>query len=256
MFDRIFVAGRAGRDRYSAHGIDIPAEKFRIVGRPQVVGIERATWTGGDLSGAGVLYAPTWQGYHDDAAYSSMGSAAAIARVVIEQGSRLIFRPHPYCHRDPGFRAIIEQVHELLRDDTRRTGRDHLFGEVAETEMSLIECFNAADVMIADVSGVLADFLYSEKPFLIVTDTSDTEEFVREFPLARAAYVVDGSPEAMRATLTEVATTDPLADMRRAQRTYYLGDFPEAGYEDAFLAAAAEAAGLRRPSPVAAESDR
>jgi hypothetical protein len=38
MYDRIFAAGPAATRRYAAHGVFIPAEKFQIVGRPQVVG--------------------------------------------------------------------------------------------------------------------------------------------------------------------------------------------------------------------------
>ena len=36
MYDQIFAAGPAAARRYAAHGVSIPAEKFRIVGRPQV----------------------------------------------------------------------------------------------------------------------------------------------------------------------------------------------------------------------------
>ena len=42
IYDLIFVAGQAGIDRYARHGVHIPAEKFRIVGRPQVEQITRA----------------------------------------------------------------------------------------------------------------------------------------------------------------------------------------------------------------------
>ena len=36
MYDQIFAAGPAATRRYAAHGVNIPAEKFRVVGRPQV----------------------------------------------------------------------------------------------------------------------------------------------------------------------------------------------------------------------------
>lgn len=40
IFDRIFVAGQAAIERYARAGVDIPAEKFVVVGRPQVEAIE------------------------------------------------------------------------------------------------------------------------------------------------------------------------------------------------------------------------
>ena len=42
IYDKIFTAGQAGVDRYARHG-QISPEKFEIVGRPQVTGIEIAT---------------------------------------------------------------------------------------------------------------------------------------------------------------------------------------------------------------------
>ena len=39
IYDLIFVGGQAGIDRYARHGAVIPAEKFLIVGRPQVESI-------------------------------------------------------------------------------------------------------------------------------------------------------------------------------------------------------------------------
>ena len=43
IYDLLFAAGQAGIDRYARHGVHIPLEKFRIVGRPQVEVIRPAT---------------------------------------------------------------------------------------------------------------------------------------------------------------------------------------------------------------------
>lgn len=47
------------------------------------------------------------------------------------------------------------------------TRKPLIFGEIAETTMSMNDCFNAADAMIADVSSAVTDFLYSEKPLAL-----------------------------------------------------------------------------------------
>lgn len=239
MFDKIFVAGQAGIDRYAAHGVLIPAEKFEIVGRPQVVGIERRHTDTIDLAEATLLYAPTWRGFHEDAAYSSVPQALDIVGEAVSRGCTVIFRPHPYNDRDPEFARIAQRVRELLAADTTATGRKHVFGPAAESAMSMEDCFNASDLMIADVSSVVADFLYSEKPILLANPSEDPAEFVAEFPLASATYVVDGSREQVGAALASAATDDPLGAVRQEKRTYYLGDFPDATYEQAFLKAAA-----------------
>src|SRR5699024_9193711 len=41
LYDKIFVAGQAAIDRYANNGVHIPAEKFTIVGRPQVETVEQ-----------------------------------------------------------------------------------------------------------------------------------------------------------------------------------------------------------------------
>ncbi len=42
-YDVLVVAGQAAIDRYAAHGVHIPSEKFKILGRPQIETIETAT---------------------------------------------------------------------------------------------------------------------------------------------------------------------------------------------------------------------
>jgi len=240
MFDKIFVAGQAGIDRYAAHDVLIPDEKFEIVGRPQVVGIDRRQSDTLDLTDATVLYAPTWKGFHEDTAYSSIPRALDILGEALDLGCRVIFRAHPYNDRDPEFARIAAQACELLAADAASTGRAHVFGPAAGQDMSMEDCFNASDAMIADVSSVVADYLYSEKPILLVNPGQDSADFAEEFPLASATYVVDGSREQVRAALTAAATDDPLGTVRREKRTYYLGDFPDETYEEGFLKAAAK----------------
>lgn len=59
IFDRIFVAGPAAIDRYARAGVEIPAEKFVVVGRPQVEAIEVRREPARHLTAPTVLYTPT-----------------------------------------------------------------------------------------------------------------------------------------------------------------------------------------------------
>jgi len=240
MFDKIFVAGQAGIDRYSSHGIDISRDRFEIVGRPQVSGIIRPLGGTSETSGETLLYAPTWRGYHDDASYSSLASARGIIAAALQRGYHVIFRPHPYAYKDEEFTRIIRSVHQMLREDQQASGRQHFFGSPAEKQMSITECFNRSDLMVTDISSVVVDYLYSEKPLILVRRGS-AESFVHEFPVAEAAYVVDGSVEELEAAFADIETGDPLATVRSEKRAYYLGDFSDDGYEGVFRAAARRA---------------
>src|SRR5690625_2718063 len=188
MYDRAVGAGQAAMDRFEKFGVTMRPEIFRIVGRPQVEAVAEARGPISELSDPSVLYAPTWLGYQAETNYSSLMAGPAIVQGLLQRGCRVVFRPHPYSNRSPELREACREIRQLLAEDETTTGREHLYGELTEKEMSLVECFNAADAMISDVSAVVGDFLHSGKPLAMVSPRTGSEEFVAEFPMARAAY--------------------------------------------------------------------
>lgn len=238
MFDKIFVAGQAGIDRYAAHGVHIPADRFEIVGRPQVDRVVQSEEHIGGVEVPHVLYAPTWQGYRGDSNYSSLPHAESLIASLIERGVRVTFRPHPYSYADPASKALLERVKAILAEDSERTGRAHVFGKPAEDERTIVDCFNEADAMLADVSSVIPDFLFSNKPFALVATLPDLDEFVAEFPLASVAYVVDDDLANLNVVLDDLLKRDPIREERIRARAHYLGDFPPDNYANVFVTAA------------------
>ncbi|WP_111718556.1 CDP-glycerol glycerophosphotransferase family protein [Homoserinimonas sp. OAct 916] len=234
MFDKNFVAGQAAIDRFANHGVVVPREFFSIVGRPQVEGIQVGPATS---SGAGltVLYAPTWAGHNADSDYSSLPVGYGIVEGLVKRGCTVIFRSHPYTRRNKAHAAEADRIQSLLAQDAAATGRPHRWGEAAEKTLGMTECFNAADALISDVSSVVPDFLYSEKPFAMASMTASIATFVDEFPIARVAYLFDRQLENLEAQLDLLLGTDPLKQQRHALKSYYLGDFDPAHYADAFL---------------------
>jgi CDP-glycerol glycerophosphotransferase (TagB/SpsB family) len=96
---------------------------------------------------------------------------------------------------------------------------------------------NLSTALVSDVSSVVSDYLYTNKPFAI-TDLRQTDGPLPEtFPIAAAAYLLrkDADPKPV---LRKMLTADDLADARAKLRAYYLGDFPAQNYADAFVAAA------------------
>jgi hypothetical protein len=225
MYDRIFVAGQAAIDRFAAHGVSIPPEKFRIVGRPQVGGLA-VTESPAPQPVTTVLYAPTWVGAHADSNYCSLPIAETIIEQLRGRGLTVIFRPHPYSRRDPASAATL---HRLA---TR--------GLAVATDASLYQCMNRAHAMICDVSSVASDFLYTGKPFAITDLRGEGDRFTERFPVARAAYVIHGDAGNLGPVLDDLLDPDrdPLAATRHEVRSHYLGDFPPDRYTEAFLTAA------------------
>ena len=251
LYDEIFTAGPAAARRYPAHGVEIAAEKFRVVGRPQVERVGPARGPIADQQPPVVLYAPTWRGHVEESALSSLPVGERIVSSLLARGDTVIFRPHPFSHADPADQAVISRIGALLGADAARSGRGHLWGPAAETELGILDCLNASDAMVADVSSVVSDYLFSGKPFAMVSVPSSPQAFLEEYPVARAAYVVRGDLGDLESQLDAMLGPDPLAERRREVRTDYLGDFPAEGYSSAFVDAvlAVCAAG-----PVLAES--
>ena len=77
MYDQIFAAGPAATRRYAAHGVRIPAEKFTIVGRPQVENVKQSTTPIADVPEPTVLYAPTWRGHVEETMLYSLPTGGA-----------------------------------------------------------------------------------------------------------------------------------------------------------------------------------
>lgn len=238
IYDKIFAAGQAGIDRYARHGVDIARSKFEIVGRPQVEQITRARGPIASLDDVTVLYAPTWQGPYADSRVYSLPMGEQIVRGLLDRGARVVFRAHPFNYRFPDAVNAIQRIGRMLDADRKATGRQHLWGPAAETALSVEECFNLSDAMIADVSAVVSDYLQSGKPFSIVSVGRTVEDLLEEVPAARAAYVLSAELSNLSGVLDDLLSDDPLVEQRDAIRIYYLGDFPADNYADGFLDAA------------------
>ena len=237
MYDQIFAAGPAATRRYAAHGVRIPSEKFTIVGRPQVENVKQSTTRISDALEPTVLYAPTWRGHVEETMLYSLPVGERIVSTLVARGATVIFRPHPFSYDFPEDAAAIARIKALLDADRRKTGRPHLWGAAAEKDRSILDCINDSDAMVSDVSSVVSDYLFSNKPFAMIAVPAEPEAFVAEYPIAQASYVIRGDLADLDAQMEKLLGEDPLARQRADIRADYLGDFPADNYAAAFVAA-------------------
>ncbi|MFD4692972.1 hypothetical protein [Streptomyces sp. NPDC058463] len=98
VYDEVWTAGRAGRDRYALADVGIRDEDIVEVGRPQLAPI--TSWTGTAKNPIPtVLYAPTWEGWDDNPGNTSLLLAGEnIVRRLLDadQPVRVIYKPHPF----------------------------------------------------------------------------------------------------------------------------------------------------------------
>jgi hypothetical protein len=226
VYSEVWVAGEAGRDRYRRAGVGVRDEDIVEVGRPQLDNIAIST----DHVGAGeltVLYAPTWEGWTGDLAHTSLirTGPPLVERLVGFPNVRVIYKPHPFTGTVSAEAAAADAK---IRATISRAGGGHV--SVVGPEPTLYDCFNDADVMVADISSVLSDFIYTEKPYVVANLSGLTEDAFRaQYPSAGMAYLLDPAADRIGAILDLVRDTDPLAVDRRELKHYLLGpDEPDA----------------------------
>ena len=221
QYDFAAVAGQAAIDRFADAGLSVPAGKLRIIGRPQTEGIVPAT--GPVPHPATVLYAPTWRHADDSLNLSSLVVADRIVQALLDRGCTVVFRRHFAGQNHAEAEAMIVHVNELLEADAAATGRPHRGGQFAVDE-PLNDAFNSVDAMVSDVSGIVVDFMATNKPFLLyAAQFEDPDAFRAANPTASAAYVIDRDLVRLDEALDAALGEDPLAEARAERADHYLG---------------------------------
>ncbi|SEG67266.1 CDP-Glycerol:Poly(glycerophosphate) glycerophosphotransferase [Nonomuraea solani] len=241
VYDEVWVAGPAGRERYRRAKVGVRDENIFEVGRPQLEGISSE---GPGLPYRTVLYAPTWEGWNDDLFHTSLITMGPrIVRALLDHRPplRVIYKPHPLTgHRDKSairahkkIVAMIEAV-ELAKSKARhpsgvvagQTPRiRHLI--VNGPEPHLYDCFNECDLLISDISSVVADFLASEKPYAVTNVAGLPERaFYERYPSTEGGVLLG---EDLSALAEFLDGEDTLAGARVKLRGQLLGpEYPDA----------------------------
>jgi hypothetical protein len=293
VYDEIWVAGRAGRDRYQRVRHAISDSAIVEVGRPQLSPIRlHAEHVPGPLPV--VLYAPTWEGWSDDDCHTSLiPMGVPLIEKLLTENVRIVYKPHPLTGKRSAEAAAADKaIRELLRADNERRDPakaeaavaavrprlreiqarlDELAGRHAGDDAeqmrearvpdragaaewqelraewhrifwesqgavrhnvilnqlpNLYECFNQADILISDVSSVVADFVASLKPY-VLTNARDLpdHEFRAAYTTAGGAYLLDRECTRLPEILDSVRAphTDPMVLDRRTLKEYVLG---------------------------------
>ncbi|WP_346535198.1 CDP-glycerol glycerophosphotransferase family protein [Micromonospora sp. DPT] len=233
VYDEVWVAGLAGRERYARAAVGVRDEDIVEIGRPQLAGVHTFGARAEDRPFT-VLYAPTWEGWLDDDPYHTsvvlMGERIVKGLLATSPPVRLIYKPHPLTgSRSKEAKAAHERIVSLVRaaggdvDATSLDGPGHRV--VTGRVPALFDCFNQTDLLISDVSSVVSDFVQSQRPYVVANPSGLPEdEFRREFPTSRAAYLLSVDCGELEKILVLTRTgDDPMTEARRELKTYLLG---------------------------------
>lgn len=98
VYDEVWTAGRAGRDRYAIADVGVRDDDIVEVGRPQLAPIQ--TWQGVPEDRIPtVLYAPTWEGWDGNPGNTSIvlaGENIVEKLVAADPPVRVLYKPHPF----------------------------------------------------------------------------------------------------------------------------------------------------------------
>ena len=175
-YDYSFVAGEAARDRLSRKLWDFDVDsRTMMIGRPQ------ADHFAGDLpydpdDRTVVLYAPTWEGDREAAAYGSVAThGVTLVKALLATGKhRVIYRPHPRSGVvDEEYRRANESIIAAIASaNARDRSAQHIYDDGKAMGWQLA----AADVAITDVSAMVYDRLAVGKPLLIARPVNPAAE--------------------------------------------------------------------------------
>jgi CDP-glycerol glycerophosphotransferase (TagB/SpsB family) len=173
--------------------------------------------------GPTILYAPTWEGYFEDSNHSSIEAMGTeIVRIALERfpEARILFKPHPLTgHRLKPWIEIVEEIHHVLH----RAQGGHVSG-LDHPDTHLYTWFDLADLLIADVSSVVTDFLMWDRPLVVANPRGlPIEEFHRRFPTTVAGHTIDRGARSLATTLRSALEHDPLRRKRTEAREHFIG---------------------------------
>jgi len=129
VYNQVWVAGQAGRDRYLRAGVGVRDDDIFEVGRPQLAGLSQASaGTAGPLRT--VLYAPTWEGWDADGLTQTslilMGPQIVRALLDDAPSLRVLYKPHPLTGtRDPRAAKAHKKIAAMIADANQARGSAH-----------------------------------------------------------------------------------------------------------------------------------
>ncbi|MFC7482213.1 CDP-glycerol glycerophosphotransferase family protein [Luedemannella flava] len=216
------------------------------MGRPQVETVKVVRTPINQVKNKVVLYAPTWVGTYGDTKNCSLEVGHKIIAALLARPDVTVYmRHHQLTTNDARSAAQLAELEKMLAKDRATTGRKHLWGD-ATAKGDFVDWANKADAMVADVSSVVSDFLYSEKPFAVTDMLDEGDQMEVSARIFGAAYQLRRNMSNAEEVIAQLLGDDPKAEIRQRVKTYYLGDFPSTRYADGFIEEARRA--LDRPT--------
>lgn len=150
VYDFLFVADNKAHLRYAYRGVNIPYERFIPIGAPVTPGLNVHLLKNNKIQN--ILYAPTSEGKASDSNFSSLFTfeVTTIFNSILDK-INIDFRPHP------GMGERLETYKVLKTQLVKKFSK----------KLTKEQAYNLADIIICDISGVMSEFLFTNKPIIV-----------------------------------------------------------------------------------------
>ncbi|MFM9707411.1 hypothetical protein [Streptomyces galilaeus] len=251
VYDEVWTAGRAGRDRYAIADVGIRDEDIVEVGRPQLAPIEPWQGTPEDRIPT-VLYAPTWEGWDDDPGNTSIllaGVNIVKKLVTAEPPVRVLYKPHPFTgSRSAKARAAHQRITALVKKAAAERAADPRFTAdpaaqaKAKAELTRLKARldglslafdEKADEAVTSRDG-LVDMRKHQEAARLRTDWNDA--YWRSFPSYEHRVITGTDPRlydcfnASEAMVSDISSV--VSDFIASGKPYAVTDSAELGAEE------------------------
>ncbi|MFF8189712.1 hypothetical protein ACF05L_02240 [Streptomyces bobili] len=251
VYDEVWTAGRAGRDRYAIADVGIRDEDIVEVGRPQLAPIEPWQGTPQDRIPT-VLYAPTWEGWDDDPGNTSIllaGVNIVKKLVAAEPPVRVLYKPHPFTgSRSAKARAAHHRITALVKKAAAERAADPRFTAdpaaqaKAKAELTRLKARldglsltfdEKADEAVTSRDG-LVDMRKHQEAARLRTDWNDA--YWRSFPSYEHRVITGTEPRlydcfnASEAMVSDISSV--VSDFIASGKPYAVTDSAELGAEE------------------------
>lgn len=226
-YDKLLLAGNLAYKRLIEAKLPLRNNQVVFVGRPQVelfLDIKHVKQI------KSILYAPTWEGFVEEANYTSISeyglNLIKSLEVLSNHGIKIYFKPHPFTSITK--RNNIQKYYSEIIDTVKKSQIEFI-----DKNNSIYDYMNNCDLMITDISSVISDFLYTQKPMILTNPKKYSQETLNnDFQSTKALYILN-NPANINDLLIKIEQNDYLKNMRIDMKNYILGDIPE-GYFNKF----------------------
>ncbi|WP_256103339.1 CDP-glycerol glycerophosphotransferase family protein [Streptomyces sp. ODS05-4] len=172
VYDEVWTAGRAGRDRYALAEVGVRDEDIVEVGRPQLAPIAADAPKHPVPT---ILYAPTWEGWDHKAGNTSLLLAGEnIVRRLLDADRpvRVVYKPHPFTGLVNGkAKAVDARIRKMIAAASAARAADPRWaGQAAETAGQR----SAARAELTRIEARLAELTDTGRPGSDEAETSRT----------------------------------------------------------------------------------